>query len=152
MSAPSTTDILVYKGGDFNLRFQPENASGLPVDLRGSTGEMHVRASSSDPTLLLNLTTANGGLSIDPNQQTLGIRIAAAQTLLLNFTNAVYDLFLTAPNGTVTPLIHGAFNTVSPVTRPQRNTVRAVTAPGFVVGQRAGFAQASVSPLFYINR
>ena len=94
----------------------PNNVKhGPPKDLTGFTGAMQAREDVTAAVILFNLTTNNGGLSIVGGVIT--IRIEAATTAAFDFDTAVYDLMLTAPDGTVTRLVEGKIKVSPDVTR-----------------------------------
>jgi len=72
-----------------------------PVPIIGYAASMQIRRKLSDPEVVLSLTTQNGGIRISTELQTITIYITSAQTSLLNFAQAVYDLELIAGDGTV---------------------------------------------------
>lgn len=88
----------------------------MPSDLTGYTGRMHVRNKLADELPLLELTTENGGIIINPTNYTITIYISAEATALLSFSSAVYSLELV--NGTeVTSFIRGSISLEKEVTR-----------------------------------
>lgn len=108
-------DLTIEAGATFNLSLTYEDERGQAVDLTGYTGRMQLRESATAATVVIELTTANGRLSIDiPNGQ-INLTVAAADTTGLS-GSGVYDLELV--NGTVVErLIEGTY-TISPnVTR-----------------------------------
>lgn len=88
---------------------------GAPKDLTGYTGAMQSRPDASDNTILFSLSSATGGISISGGVIT--IRIEASTTETFDFDTAVYDLKLTAPDGTVTRLVEGKVKVDPNVTR-----------------------------------
>jgi hypothetical protein len=87
-----------------------------PRSLAGVTGRMQLRAKADSATILLELTTANGGVVIDDVLKTITLNISAADTSALTFTSAVYSLELV--EGTeVTPFIFGGITVDKEITR-----------------------------------
>lgn len=87
-----------------------------PVDLAGYSGRMQIRGKLEDTEVILELTTANGGIVIDDTNKTITILITAAQSTLLTFSSAVYSLELV--NGSeVVPFLTGSISLVKEVTR-----------------------------------
>lgn len=77
----------------------------MPVDLTGLSGIMQIREKVGSP-VILELTSANGGVVVSNTNKTVTIIITAVDTELLNFSFATYnfDLF----NSTeVTPFTYG---------------------------------------------
>lgn len=87
-----------------------------PVDLIGFTARMQIRSKITDEVVILELTTANGGIVIDPVLKTISMYISATQTAEFTFASAVYSMELV--NGTeVVPFITGGITLEKEVTR-----------------------------------
>lgn len=88
-----------------------------PVDLTGCTARMQARPKIESPTVLLDLTTANGGIVLGDALGTVEIKLTDEQTEAITWASAVYDLEIVFANGDVRRLLQGGI-TVSPeVTR-----------------------------------
>lgn len=72
--------------------------SGNPIDLTGWKARMQVRQSISAPTVLLNLTTENGGIELGDALGTVRLKLSAEQTSALVWSEGVYDLELINPD------------------------------------------------------
>lgn len=89
----------------------------LPVDLTGCSARMQARSDVKSSTTLLDLTTANGGITLGGAAGTVTIRLTAAQTEAITWLSAVYDLEVVMADSSVRRLMYGSI-TVSPeVTR-----------------------------------
>lgn len=88
-----------------------------PVSLIGYTARMQVRKKLQDETALLTLTTENGGIALDNTLKTITIRMTPAQTTLLDFTQAIYDLELVSASGSVYRFAEGSLQLKAEVTR-----------------------------------
>ena len=88
---------------------------GDPKDLTGYKGELMVREDISDSLPQVTLNSLNGGISVSSG--TITIRIEASATESFIFDSGVYDLKLTAPDGTVTRLVEGKLKVSPDVTR-----------------------------------
>jgi hypothetical protein len=88
-----------------------------PVPLAGYTGQMQIRETVDSTTSIAELTTANGGISIDTTNYSITITINATQTRAFNFATAVYSLELTDSSGVVTTFLTGNLTLVPEVTR-----------------------------------
>lgn len=88
-----------------------------PVSLAGYTARMQVRKKLQDEAALLTLTTENGGIALDNTLKTIAIRMTPAQTALLDFTQAVYDLELISASGSVYRFAEGSLQLKAEVTR-----------------------------------
>lgn len=87
-----------------------------PVQLLEYSARMQIRTKLDSPEVLLELTTENGGISINQELCTITIFVSAAQTELLNFVQSVYSLELV--RGTeVIPFSTGNIQLVKEVTR-----------------------------------
>lgn len=87
LNAVNSTGYTTYTSGGI-LEFN------TPVDLADYTARMQIRQKLGDSTVLLSLTTENGGIAIDNTAKTITITITATQTASLTFNAAVYDLEL----------------------------------------------------------
>ncbi|HEY1027434.1 MAG TPA: hypothetical protein VGE28_07345 [Pseudomonas sp.] len=85
-----------------------------PVDLTGATARMQIRAQLGG-AVLLELTTENGALAIT-GLGTITRTLSAAQTAALAWTEAVYDLEVQYPDGTVQRYLQGAVTVSREVT------------------------------------
>lgn len=63
-----------------------------PIDLTGATARSQWRTSIDDATTLLELTTENNRIKIDPTFGKITLHLTATETAALTFTAAVYDL------------------------------------------------------------
>ena len=88
----------------------------VPVDLTGYTARMQIRAKLEDATEVIELTTENGGITVDDTTKTISLTISATDTALFTFTNAVYSLEL-VNTGVVTTVASGMVYLVKEVTR-----------------------------------
>jgi len=85
-----------------------------PVDLTGATARMQIREQVGG-TVLLELTTENGGLAIS-GPGTITRTLSATQTAALTWTEAVYDLEVEYADGTVQRYLQGAVTVSREVT------------------------------------
>lgn len=116
MSAAQFT-LEIAQGETLAQTFVWQNDAGQPVDLTGYTARMQVRERHESQTVLLELTTANGGIQLGGASGTITLSMSATQTAALTWRRGVYDLELVSPAGVVTRLLEGVA-TVSPeVTR-----------------------------------
>lgn len=85
------------------------------MDLTGYTARLAVKDKIGG-TVLLSLTTENGGIAIDNVAKTITLTIAATATDDFTWTRGVYDLELISPAGVVTALISGKVTVTKEVT------------------------------------
>lgn len=90
---------------------------GVVADLTGFSARMEIRRSIDSNVVLARLDTDNGGIIIDGLLGKITLYLSDAQTSLLKFDSAVYDLELVAPGGEVTRLIEGSVSLSREVTR-----------------------------------
>jgi hypothetical protein len=98
--------ITIYQGSTFELPITIGsiiNDVDTPTDLTGYTARMKIKLGVFETTSLIDLTTENGRIVIDPDQVAntgkLTLQISATDTAALDFDQAVYDLELV--NGSV---------------------------------------------------
>lgn len=88
-----------------------------PVDLLNYTARMQIRSKLTSDAVILELTTANGGIVLDNTAKTITIVMSAVQTAALNFSTAVYSLELVLSGTEVVPFCGGTLTLVPEVTR-----------------------------------
>lgn len=92
--------------------FKPYTGGGsivyrAPFDLVGYTGRMEVKDGFESTTVLLTLTTANGGIVLDNTLKTITIFIDDTDTAAITWDSAVYDLELVSAGGVVSEIVRG---------------------------------------------
>lgn len=108
-------NLTVEQGSTFNLTLVYKDQRGYVIDLTGYSARMQMRSSVNSSTVALELTTANGRISIDGTSGKITLSIAAADTAGLSGAG-VYDLELV--NGLIVQRILEGSYTISPeVTR-----------------------------------
>jgi hypothetical protein len=88
-----------------------------PVDLAGMTARMQLRSSVTSDTVIHELTTENGGITLDNVAKVIRLNIAASVTALFDFVTAVYDLEIVDSLGAVTNFASGTITLTKEVTR-----------------------------------
>jgi hypothetical protein len=88
-----------------------------PVDLTGYTARMQIRASLKSEEVLLELTTENGGITIDASGNTITIYIDATSTAALTWKQGVYEVEVISTGGKVDSLAVGDVSVKQEVTR-----------------------------------
>ncbi|MDG9992339.1 hypothetical protein [Acinetobacter ursingii] len=93
-------------------------ANGVAINLTGFEARMQLRQPIDSPTIIHELTTANGGITFtDPSTGKFELFISNIDTAGFNFSTCVYDLEMVAPNTDVTRLIEGTITLSKEVTR-----------------------------------
>jgi hypothetical protein len=80
---------------------------------------MQVRRTIDSANFLLELSTQNGALTINPSgtaPNQIYIDVSASVTASVN-TSGVYDIEIANPDGTITRVLQGVFNLSPEVTR-----------------------------------
>ena len=108
-------DFEIEQGTTLNKQMVWKDSTGAPVDLSGYTARMQLRPSISSDTVLLDLTTENGGITLGGVLGTITLHFTAAQTAALS-KGGVYDLEMIV-GGNVTRLLQGAVSLSKEVTR-----------------------------------
>lgn len=87
------TNLEIDQGATFRRSFIVA-AAGSPIDLTGYKARAQIRLLPSSTTVLVDMTTENGVLSIEPLAGKISIYLPASQTKALTFTEtgAFYDL------------------------------------------------------------
>lgn len=108
---PGKYSITAYQGSTFSRSFTYA-IDGAPVDLTGYTARMQVRENYESVSTIFNLTTENGGISIDGPNGVITVTIAASSTTNAEPGKFRYDLEI-IDGGIVNRLLEGRF-TIKP--------------------------------------
>ena len=112
---PGRYNMKVYQGSTFSLAPQWK-IDGNYVNVTGYTAAMSVKNSATSSTTIVVLSSDNGRITVGTTDGKFTLALTAAQTTGLAAGNYVYDLEVTAPNGTVTRLLEGGFTVYEGVT------------------------------------
>lgn len=101
--------LCIEQRASFTLALRLTDDAGQPVNLTGYTARMQIRdhVGAADPPLASLSTDPGGGITISDDGQTLTVTFTGAQTAAFTWEHAVYDLLLTAPDGTADRLLRG---------------------------------------------
>lgn len=110
-------DFEIEQGASFALAFVWKDGDGIPVPLTGYKARMQVRASVSAPVVLLELTTENGLLVIEPAAGRVAIALDPVTTAAMTWKRGVYDIELVSPTDSVARLVAGSITVSREVTR-----------------------------------
>ncbi len=91
----------VYKGISINKDFTITNKStGAAIDVSGWSGQFLVKSKLTGGTTILDLTSANGGITIGTTDGKIGIRRTAANMAALTaLQTGIYAFTLTKASG-----------------------------------------------------
>lgn len=118
MVAPAASyRFRVDQGATFSRRVTWKNPDGTAVNLTGYTAALQVRATLDAATPTLELTTANSRITLGGAAGTIDFLVDATTMTAVPAGQYVYDLELTAANGTKTRLLMGDFEVRREVTR-----------------------------------
>lgn len=109
--------IRIEQGATWRTVLTVKDDTGQPVDLTGYTARMQIRQDYDTTTVLAELTTANGGITINGDNGQVTLLIADEDTAAYTWTSGVYDLELVSGSGDVTRLLQGPASLDLEVTR-----------------------------------
>lgn len=101
-----------------DLETDPTGNTFVPFDLSGYGARMQVRRTIDSTNFLLELTTENGALTINPTGvlNEIFIDVSASVTASVS-TSGVYDIEIVDGSGVVSRVLEGEFNLSPEVTR-----------------------------------
>ena len=108
-------DFEIEQGADYDKPLVWKDSTGNPVNLTGYTARMQLRPSVSSETVLLELTTKNGGITLGGATGKITLHFTEANTSPL-VKGGVYDLEMII-GGKVKRLVQGAISLSKQVTR-----------------------------------
>jgi hypothetical protein len=89
----------------------------VPVDLTGCTARMQIRSEITSATILVTLTTENGGIILGGAAGTIELFIDPVATAAITWTAGVYDLEVVFSLTDVRRLLYGVVAVSPEVTR-----------------------------------
>ena len=118
MTIPAKLKLKIIQGATFRKPLEwlaPDKTT--PIDLTGCMARMQVRSEIESATVLLELTTENGGIVIDGPAGKLTLHLSPPATAAISWESGVWDLEVVHPNGDVTRLVQGSISVSPEVTR-----------------------------------
>lgn len=110
--------LKIEQGATFRHKFiWSAGTPPVPVDLTGCIIRMQVRSEIKSKTVLLELTTENGGILLEPLLGSISLYISATDTAEFTWTQGVWDLEIEYTDGTVKRLLKGSVLVDPEVTR-----------------------------------
>ena len=91
----------------FTFVIEYKDNSDNPIDLTGASVKMQVRDTKGGSKLAFTLTSPSGGITIDPFDGKITVRMTPTQTNKLFYPKSAYDLMLTESSGIKTKLVEG---------------------------------------------
>ena len=119
MAAAKLTLPVIEQGATYRHTLTWFQSDGItPVNLAGCSAKMQIRSTVESSSVIIELSTANGRITINEYLGKIYFLIADEDTTLLTpIKGAVYDLEISFLDGTITRLCEGKV-TISPeVTR-----------------------------------
>jgi hypothetical protein len=105
------------QGSTFTRTVTVKDNAGTVRDLTGFTAKMQVRRDIEDSTVIIELSTSNGGISItSATGGIMQLSLSSTQTAALTL-GGVYDLELVNSSGAIERLLRGEFVLDKEVTR-----------------------------------
>ena len=115
-SATAYIDWEEFEGDTLQMPITWKDPAGVEVDFTSYTAKMEIRLKAGDATALLTLTNGNG-ITLGNSTNNIFVEVTDAQTFTLGKGKKVYDIEMTAPDGTVNTWISGTITLVESVTK-----------------------------------
>jgi tRNA threonylcarbamoyladenosine modification (KEOPS) complex Pcc1 subunit len=110
--------MVASQGSTFSRTVMWLDPAKKPIHMNGYTARMQVRTSVDSDTVVIELSTENGRITLGNTDGTVNLRIAAEDMINIPSAQYVYDLELVAPvSNDVYKLINGNFVVRTEVTR-----------------------------------
>lgn len=103
---PGFYDFTIYKGATFSELLTWKDENGALINLIGYSAQFTGEGIDRQAPFL-NLTTANGGITLGGSAGTITVSMNNTATAALIANDGIYNLELTAPDGSVTRLLEG---------------------------------------------
>lgn len=110
-----TDDLLIPQGTTWECHWPVQNSDGTPADLSEWSLRSQIRPAIDSSTILYTWSIADGNASIISGEVVL--MLTPETTAAWDWSNAVYDIKLFKPNGTVVRLTQGKLTVSREVTR-----------------------------------
>jgi len=94
MTAPAKLKLTIYQGATFRKRLTWKGPlpAQTPIDLTGCTARMQVRPEVESSTVLLELTTANGGITLGGVAGTIELFVSDDDSAAFTWQSGSWDL------------------------------------------------------------
>jgi hypothetical protein len=109
-------DIVAEQGATFSRVITWRDSAGAAINLTTYTARMQVRNDYQSTSVVLNLTTENGGITLGGAAGTITINASATAMAAIASGTYVYDLEMVLAS-VVTRLVQGSFSVNVEVTR-----------------------------------
>lgn len=110
--------LTIEQGATYEQTIRYYNPDGVtPIDLAGCSAKMQIRETAANSTVLMELSTSNGRITITPASGQIVLYISDEDTDTMPAGKFVYDLELYHLDQTTTRLIEGKVSVHAAVTR-----------------------------------
>jgi hypothetical protein len=114
---PIRYDLAIYQAATLTETLpQFVDSAGVAVDLTGYTARAQAREDFDSVTPFMDISTANGGIILNGTNAPK-LYISDDDTITMDVCNGVWDIILTAPDGTVIRYAQGKACVKKAVTR-----------------------------------
>lgn len=100
-----TKNLTIEQKATFRKKMTYRDKFKKPINLTGYGARMQIRG--ADGSLIADLSTQNGKIVLGGATGTIELILSAAETALMTFATALYDLKLIAPNGDEIRMLQG---------------------------------------------
>mgnify|MGYP000337768281 CR=1 FL=1 len=112
-----TYNITCDQGATLHKSISWNNSANSPYNLTGYSARMQVRPTVDSTTVILELTTGNGRITLGSTEYNISLLVSASVTDGLTPGLYVYDLEIVSPSGVVDRILEGNFKVKAGVTR-----------------------------------
>lgn len=113
---PGSHNFTIKQGATFSRRIRIKNPDGTPFNLTGYSARMQIRRQITDTAFYVELTTANGRITINPTQGEINLYLSDEVTQTIP-RDGVYDLEIENTYGEKFYVIEGLVRLRPEVTR-----------------------------------
>ena len=114
--AAATDNLIIDKGATFKKTYVYQDSSRNPIDLTGYTAKMQIRPYVGSSTVIVELSTANGRITITPLEGEIELNLSKTDTESIVENSGVYDLDLIDSSSEPIKLVRGTVTFVDRVT------------------------------------
>lgn len=100
-----TKNLTIEQKATFRKKMTYRDKFKKPINLTGYGARLQIRA--ADGSLIADLSTQNGKIILGAAAGTIELVLTAAETTVMTFATALYDLKLIAPNGDEIRMLQG---------------------------------------------
>lgn len=95
----ASLDIVLEQGAGFTKVMTKKDSAGNAMNLAGYTARLTCRERNNSPTILMELTTENGGISLGTGADNITWLITEAALTGYTWTKGIYNFYLKAGGG-----------------------------------------------------